>query len=43
MNRPPLFKQEGIETLNLVRNFRNDALFIYYIGNISNTEKILKK
>lgn len=41
MNRPPLFQQEGIKTLEIVRSFDQKSIFIFYIGDVKKSYDIL--
>ena len=41
MNRPPNYKQEGIQTLEIIRGFNETAKVIFYIGNIVKTKELL--
>ena len=42
MNRSPFYKQEGLNTLEIIRSFNKKAKVIFYIGNVIKTRDILE-
>jgi hypothetical protein len=42
MNRPPSFKQEGIETLKIAKQSRENQSFVFYIGDKKKCSDIIQ-